>query len=213
MTITPMMQKSMTNDIDLANEAASGRCDAAGASYYALYQTVNARDLKRLPRLIVDIIEHQSWRKWRWIGSNFDAPSLDAYLNLPPPKGIGIGVDLFRRLIADNNRALEAFDKARQRPPSLHIDREGGDGDGDGDAVDNIHGTERPTGTSVEATIRRLRKHHPELHARWLAGELSANAAAIEAGFRRGPGTAFERVMKLWPKLTEDERQQIRDIA
>jgi hypothetical protein len=32
--------------------------------------------------------------------------------------------------------------------------------------------------------LRRLRKDRPDLHARVLADELSAHAAAVEAGFR-----------------------------
>jgi len=43
----------------------------------------------------------------------------------------------------------------------------------------------RPSGTSKEATIRRLRKNHPELHQKVVSGEMTPNAAAIEAGFRR----------------------------
>jgi hypothetical protein len=52
--------------------------------------------------------------------------------------------------------------------------------------VDNIHGStiERPSGTSEAATVRRLRKDRPDLHAKYLANELSAHAAAVQAGFR-----------------------------
>jgi hypothetical protein len=134
--------------------------------------------------------------------------SLSAFGNLGfegagKPTGEDCRVELFRRLIQDNNRALDLFDRARQRPASLHI------GD-DGDALYNVQGT-APTGNSVEATIRRLRKDRPDLHARWLAGELSANAAAIEAGFRSKP-TPFEQIIKLLPKLTDDERAELRSM-
>lgn len=50
--------------------------------------------------------------------------------------------------------------------------------------VDNINEVERPTGTSQAAALRRLRKDKPKLHAKVIAGELSANAAMIQAGFR-----------------------------
>jgi hypothetical protein len=43
----------------------------------------------------------------------------------------------------------------------------------------------RPTGTSADAALRRLRKQRPDLHAQVLAGQLSPHAAAVEAGFRR----------------------------
>jgi hypothetical protein len=54
--------------------------------------------------------------------------------------------------------------------------------------VDNIH-VYRPDGTARTTALRRLRKDRPDLHARVLAGELSANAAAVEAGFRRPTAT------------------------
>jgi hypothetical protein len=40
-------------------------------------------------------------------------------------------------------------------------------------------------GTSRQYAIRKLRNDAPELHARVLAGEISANRAMVEAGFRR----------------------------
>jgi hypothetical protein len=43
-----------------------------------------------------------------------------------------------------------------------------------------------------------------------IAGEMSANAAAIEAGFRKKP-TALEQIRKLLPKLSPTERAQLRD--
>lgn len=54
----------------------------------------------------------------------------------------------------------------------------------DKSTVNNIDSRlERPRGTSQSANLRRLRKDRPDLHARVLAGELSSNAAMIEAGF------------------------------
>jgi hypothetical protein len=43
---------------------------------------------------------------------------------------------------------------------------------------------EAPTGNSVSYAMRRLKKHAPELAAKVMAGETSANAAAVAAGFR-----------------------------
>jgi hypothetical protein len=40
-------------------------------------------------------------------------------------------------------------------------------------------------GTSLSYTLRRLKQDHPELYQRVVAGDLSANAAAREAGIRR----------------------------
>ena len=44
-----------------------------------------------------------------------------------------------------------------------------------------------PTGNSESYAHRRLRKDRPDIHARVLAGEISAHAGMIEAGFRKKP--------------------------
>jgi hypothetical protein len=49
----------------------------------------------------------------------------------------------------------------------------------------DVHASERPSGNSRAAFLRRLRKDRPDIHARVLAGEISAHAGMIEAGFRR----------------------------
>jgi hypothetical protein len=56
--------------------------------------------------------------------------------------------------------------------------------------------------------LARLRRDRPDLAERVEAGEVSANAAAIEAGFRRKP-TPYEQVLKLLPKLTDAEWQAV----
>ena len=50
---------------------------------------------------------------------------------------------------------------------------------------DNITLISNPRGTSATHTLKRLKRDNPELAERVVNGELSANAAAIEAGFRK----------------------------
>jgi hypothetical protein len=52
----------------------------------------------------------------------------------------------------------------------------------------DVHASERPSGNSRAAFLRRLRQDRPDIHARVLAGELSPHAGMIEAGFRKKPG-------------------------
>lgn len=80
---------------------------------------------------------------------------------------------------AQTPAAVDARDKKQQRPagrPPKEVSEE---------TVNNVDNKPRPRGNSQAATLRRLRKSRPDLHAKVLAGELSANAAAIEAGFRK----------------------------
>jgi hypothetical protein len=57
-------------------------------------------------------------------------------------------------------------------------------------------------------TLKRLKRDHPALADRVVAGELSANAAAIKAGFRKKL-TPYEQVFRLLPKMTVEERRDI----
>jgi len=61
-------------------------------------------------------------------------------------------------------------------------------------------------GTGREYTIRRLRRDAPELAERVLRGELSANAAAIEAGIRPRP-SALATARTAWHRLDDAERR------
>jgi hypothetical protein len=66
-------------------------------------------------------------------------------------------------------------------------------------------------GNSVEQALRRLRSQRQDLHARVLAGELSANAAMVEAGFRkprpRDPMPGLSRLRRAWDRATPAERE------
>jgi hypothetical protein len=52
----------------------------------------------------------------------------------------------------------------------------------------DVHISKRPAGNSTAAFLRRLRKDRPDIHIRVLAGEISAHAGMIEAGFRKKAG-------------------------
>lgn len=65
-------------------------------------------------------------------------------------------------------------------------------------------------GTSSDYTLARLDRDKPELADRVRAGEISANAAAIEAGFRKKL-TALAMLRSAWRKADDEERQQFLD--
>jgi len=79
-------------------------------------------------------------------------------------------------------------------------------------AMEQLRNTSLKSGTQTAAyTIARLQRDCPELHERVLSGELSANAAAIEAGFRKPPLTPLESLFKAWDKASEEERAKFLD--
>jgi hypothetical protein len=78
------------------------------------------------------------------------------------------------------------------------------------DLGDNI--TEvKERGTSRAYILERLLRERPGLHAAVAAGDLSANAAAIEAGFRKKP-TPFEQIVKLLPRLSSEQKRKLMEL-
>jgi hypothetical protein len=57
--------------------------------------------------------------------------------------------------------------------------------------------------------LARLDRDRPDLADMVRVRKLTANSAAIAAGFRR-KHTPFETVKRLWPKLTTDEQAQVK---
>lgn len=97
-------------------------------------------------------------------------------------------------------KALDVQDQANQRPAHRPVSV---------DDENNDVNTSRPTGNSVAAALRRLRKDRPDIHARVLAGEITANAGMIDGGFRKKrpskKQTPLEKMLKLLPKLNADD--------
>jgi hypothetical protein len=108
-----------------------------------------------------------------------------------------------RPLITHDVELLEMFDVEVQ---GSH----GGDRRSEATNVDNIHVEERPSGTSRQAAVRRLRKDRPDLLEKVRAGELSAHAAAIEAGFRKR-ATPLDRLRSAWKSASKTERAAFMD--
>ena len=77
------------------------------------------------------------------------------------------------------------------------------------DLVDNVNEvTNKPSkGNSRAYTLDRLHREAPKLYARVVAKELSANRAAILAGFRHEK-TALEQLEHWWAKAGENDRRK-----
>lgn len=128
--------------------------------------------LAAVPKLITRIIKEGMWRSF-WCGPlnvMVEHESFESYVTDEMPTGLGADMRTIRNICNEDSIARDAIDEVTQNKPCIH-------------AVDNIHG--RPTGTSRDAALRRLRKDQPKLHAKVLSGELSAHAAMVEAGYRK----------------------------
>jgi len=136
----------------------------------------------------------------------------EQFVTTPPLKGLGANMRLIEKLIdsieelPDRREAQDLLDRALQRPSHLHAEL-------DQDGVDNIH--VRPSGTSKEAGLRRLRKDRPDLHTEVLAGRLSTHAAMVKAGFRQRkisiPVTSAEDAAKALRRNLDPD--QVRELV
>lgn len=183
--------------------------DAAGLLYYKMLTMVREqRSLSELPATLKEIIKTKAWQRWRWVGSSFAQNSLGGYLTTPPPNGVGIEIDTVWKLVADDPEALELL-REEVVPPvgtNQHTD----------EGHDNVMTHEKAKqGNSLGYTLERLKREHPKLFERVKAKELSANAAAIEAGFRKRP-VPFDQIKKLIaklrPELTDEQREELRQM-
>jgi hypothetical protein len=129
--------------------------------------------LSNAPTLLRRLLSEGSWREFETVrGETVRYNRFTEFVTTAPLKGLGTDIDLVRRIVKDDPEVLDLLDRSLQRPASAH-------------ALYNIQGSEAPTGTSREASLRRLRKDRPDLHAEVLEGSLSAHAAMVQAGFRR----------------------------
>lgn len=131
--------------------------------------------LDSVPGLLKQVVDEDIWRERivERTGEVARFSTFEEFVTTPPLEGLGTSMKVLRDLCRQRPEALDALDRATQRPSSRPP------------RTDNNINTSRPVGTAVAQALRRLRKDRPDLHARVLAGELTAHAAMLEAGFRR----------------------------
>lgn len=158
--------------------------------------------LSHIPDLLAEVLTGRYWETGYWDflhDKQVHPKSFLEFVTAEPMEGLGTTVEFLRKNIPHELKS--ALDEVLQRPPGNPTGRNQYSGtvfeqlgdehwciDGcnecEGGNVDNVHNSERPTGNSESTALRRLRKDRPDLHAQVLNGELSAHAAAVQAGFR-----------------------------
>ncbi len=136
-------------------------------NFWADFETRERRRLKPGAQLLVDGFPDRLAQLYAF--GNAIVPQLAVQFIIAAREAIE---GLSRR---ERYRGLDAFDRANQRPAHRPAKSE------------NVHSSGRPSGNSAAAFLRRLRTARPDLHARVLAGEISAYAGMIEAGWRTRP--------------------------
>lgn len=167
--------------------------DENGRRYYKLHRSLRyGQALAGIPDLFKEVIKTKAWEHWQWIGSEFKAANPVEYFTAHPPKGMGTTLEMVKKLIAGDPEAERLFRKATTGKVGHPISN-----------GNNI--TNRVTGTSRAYTLERLKKKRPDLFDRVVAKELSVNAAAILAGWRKKK-TELELLRIHWKKASDSER-------
>lgn len=140
-----------------------------------------SRDLSTVPNLVKRVIGEDMWRQRVDPASGWKIPeppfrTFTEFVGTPAKTGgLGSSVRQLYGLCEADPEARDAIDDQLQK--------EGRPGHRT-DLGNNVPKVKRPEGNSEAKALRRLRKDRPDLHARVLAGELKANTAMVEAGFR-----------------------------
>ena len=141
--------------------------------------------LDNIPALLKRVLLAESWRHFvTRRGDEVTHERFESFVVTPPLKGLGGTVDLIKRIVEDDKATLDLLDQTLQNPVGVWTEVDQGD-------IDNVMVSKinPPTGNSATQALRRLRKDAPELHAEVLAGNLTAHAAMVKAGYRPRTGT------------------------
>lgn len=150
--------------------------------------------LASFPGLLRRIIEEKAWQRRRVPGKGLvEMKSLRDLVTSKPIIGWGEDPKKIEAVIKDDVEVLALW-----REEMKH----------QGERVDLCS---NPTEVSKidrgkAYTVSRLQRESPELFEKVKAGELSANAAAIQAGFRKKK-TPLDNLRSAWGKASEEERE------
>lgn len=157
--------------------------------------------LKYFPALMKKIISNKAWEKRVKQGKVIELSSLRDLIIKAPIEGWGEDPAKIEALIKDDAEALTMWREAMQHQGERN------DLNNFVDNVNEVKPVERSSGNSRSYTVARLKRQAPELFEKVVSGELSANAAAVQAGFRKVK-TPLENLEYWWRKASEVERAE-----
>lgn len=148
-----------------------------GALVESLWHAVDdaAGNLEAVPGLIRRVLETEAWRQRVHRGKTYQHARFVDFIVAKPMAGCGWSPDKVEALIRSDTKVLALW-----RDAVTPIK-------GTNQHSDNITTQDDGRGTSRSYTVSRLKRERPDLFERVATGEMSANAAAIEAGFRKLP--------------------------
>jgi hypothetical protein len=133
--------------------------------------------LTNFPGLMKEIIETKAWERREWRGKVFELPSLKDLIERKPLEGWGESIDKVQALIKDDPQVLRMFRRETVAEPHKHK------ADSDNITIKTPTSDDRGTGKSYSLDL--LARKAPDMFQAVCNGELTANAAMIQAGLRK----------------------------
>jgi hypothetical protein len=153
--------------------------------------------LGQVPGFIKKILVTGAWRERIERGKPLTNETFLEFITGKPMKGCAFKPEQIEALIHDEPVTLVMWQRAT-----------GGQG-ARNDLSEHPYNVRKSGGNAKAVLVERLERERPDLFQLVVNRKLSANAAAIEAGFR-SKLNRFEQIVRWVPKLTDDERRQLR---
>lgn len=137
--------------------------------------------------------------RWRQLADREGRPFLswEDFCQCREPYGLGMSMAQVAAILDEpdgSTRTVAAVLRAGPgRPPNAERN------------ADDYQHYPRQKHNSADHVKQRLREADPEMHARVERGEISANAAAVEKGWRK-PRSAYADLCAAWRRASEEER-------
>lgn len=133
-------------------------------------------ELRSIPGLVKRVINENMWpeRIVRVTGEIATFKTFAEFVTTAPPAGLGTDIDTLERLCRDDAEAVTLLRQATTNPKHVHVSD-----------ANNVSISKPAHGNTRAYTLDRLSRERPDLYERVVNKELTANAAAIEAGWRK----------------------------
>ncbi|WP_157251327.1 hypothetical protein [Nonomuraea typhae] len=134
--------------------------------------------MTRVAAGVRELLETGAWQEFTGPGGELvEHGELVEFVTADPPRGLGITPGLMRALVAEDLDTAARLDQALLAAPAVTSAVTSAPPAEAQEAQEETPARETPA-------LRRLREDAPALHSRVVAGEMSTNAAMVQAGFR-----------------------------
>jgi len=142
------------------------------------------------PNILKEIIKERTW-VGRCDGNGAEFKSFEAFAACPLWEGLGCTIADLMAICRKREDVQKRINEEIGAAPE-HVGR----------GHRSCNTTPNHGATYI---LKRLKRDRLDLAEKVIAGELSANAAAIEAGFRKPP-SPLKQLRKWWSKASDDDR-------